>query len=125
MVSVGNYWLKKVCQQLNQFLIEQVVYSDGWMVDDTWLIKLFHAAKVTKQFHVSSLKIILNQTQMSLWYSTKDRLFQKMKEQRHRNSSDAALIQSTFVTTRVIGIENASQLRFLGAYLFVNITSNC
>jgi hypothetical protein len=37
---------------------------------------------------------------MSQWHSTKDKLFQKMKEPRHRASSDAALIQNTFVTTR-------------------------
>jgi hypothetical protein len=77
----------------------KAVYSDGWMVDDTWLIKLFHAAKVTKSFHVNSLEMILNQSQMSLWHSTKDRLFHQMKEQRHRGSGDAALIQNTFVIT--------------------------
>jgi hypothetical protein len=100
-----------VCQQLNQFLMGQVVYSDGWVVDDTWLIKLFDAAKVTKQFHVSSLEMILNETQMALWHLTKDRLFQQMKEPRHRASSDAALIQNTFVTTQKISIENAKQLK--------------
>jgi hypothetical protein len=78
---------------------EKAVYSDGWMVDDTGLIKLFHAANVTKSFHVSSLEMILNQTQMSLWHSTKDGLFHQMKEQGQRGSGDAALIQNTFVTT--------------------------
>ena len=102
---------QQVCLQLNQFLMGQVVYSDGWVVDDTWLIKLFHAANVTKQFHVSSLEMILNEAQMSLWHATKDRLFQQMKEQRHRASSDAALIQNTFVTTQQICIENANQLQ--------------
>ena len=92
--------VQEVCLQLNQFLMGQTVYSDGWVVDDTWLIKLFNAAKVVMQFHVSSLEMILNETQMSQWHSTKDKLFQKMKEPRHRASSDAALIQNTFVTTR-------------------------
>jgi hypothetical protein len=99
----------EVCQQLNQFLMGQVVYSDGWVVDDTWLIKLFYAAKVSMQFRVSSLEMILNETQMSLWHSTKDRLFQQMKEPRHRASSDAALIQNTFVTTQQICIEKTEQ----------------
>ena len=94
-----------VCQQLNQFLHGQVVYSDGWVVDDTWLIKLFHAAGIAMQFHLSSLEMILNENQMSLWHLTKDRLFKQMKEQRHRASSDAALIQSTFVTTQKICTE--------------------
>lgn len=101
----------EVCQQLNQFLIGQVVYSDGWVVDDTWLIKLFDAAKVIMQFHVSSLEMILNEAQMSLWHTTKDRLFQQMKEQRHRASTDAALIQNTFMTTQQICLGNANQLK--------------
>jgi hypothetical protein len=105
--------VQEVCQQLNQFLMGQVVYSDGWVVDDTWLIKLFHAAKVTKQFHVSSLEMILNEAQMSLWHSTKDKLFEQMKEQRHRASSDAALIQNTYVATQQLCVKNANRLQVL------------
>jgi hypothetical protein len=78
----------------------QIIYSDGWVVDETWLIKLFNAAKIVMQFHVSSLEMILNETQMLRWHSTKDRLFRQMKEPRHRASSDAALIQNTFVITQ-------------------------
>lgn len=100
--------VQEVCLKLNQFLTDQVVYSDGWAVDDTWLIKLFDAAKVAKQFHVSSLEMILSEVQMSQWHSTKDRLFRQMQEQRHRASNDAALIQNTFVTTQQVGIENVS-----------------
>jgi hypothetical protein len=103
--------VQEVCRQLNKFLAGQVVYSDGWVVDDTWLIKLFNAAKMTMEFHVSSLEMILNEVQMPLWHATKDRLFLQMKERRHRASSDAALIQNTFVTTQKICIENANQLR--------------
>ena len=95
-----------VCQQLNQFMAGQIVYSDGWVVDDTWLIKLFDAAKVTQQFHVSSLEMILNETQMSQWHTTKDKLFEQMQEQRHRASSDAALVQNTFVTTQQIRVKS-------------------
>lgn len=101
-----------VCQQLNQFLSGQVVYSDGWVVDDTWLIKLFHAAGMPMQFHVSSLEMILDEQQMSLWHATKDRLFQQTQEVRHRASSDAALIQNTFVATRQI---SSDSLRALAA----------
>jgi len=92
--------VQEVCLQLNTFLMGQIIYSDGWVVDDTWLIKLFNAAKIVMQFHVSSLEMILNETQMLRWHSTKDRLFRQMKEPRHRASSDAALIQNTFVTTQ-------------------------
>lgn len=101
----------EVCQKLNQFLAGQVVYSDGWVVDNTWLIKLFDAAKMRMQFHVSSLEMILNEAQMSLWHATKDTLFKQTNEQRHRASNDAALIQHTFVKTKQIGIEDANHLK--------------
>lgn len=102
--------VQQVCQRLNQFLMGQVVYSDGWVVDDTWVIKLFDAAKMTMQFHVSSLEMILNEDQMSLWHATKEQLFQQMQEQRHRASSDAALIQNTFVTTLQMCSGNPTRL---------------
>jgi hypothetical protein len=57
------------------------------------------------KFHVSSLEMILNVTQMSLWHTTKEKLCQQMKEPRHRASTDAALIQNTFVTTQQICIQ--------------------
>ncbi|MEO9944197.1 MAG: hypothetical protein ABJH28_05415 [Paraglaciecola sp.] len=100
--------VQSVCRQLNQFLQGQVVYSDGWVVDDTWLIKLFHAAGVVMQFQVSSLEMILNEPQMSLWHATKDKLFREMQVQRHRASSDAALIQNTFVATQQICTTNSN-----------------
>jgi hypothetical protein len=111
LLAEKGFSAQQVCQQLNQFLMGQIAYTDGWVVDDTWLIKLFYAAKVTMQFHVSSLEMILNETQMSLWHSTKDILTQQMKEQRHRASCDAALIQNTFVTTQQICIKNANQFK--------------
>lgn len=89
-----------VCKLLNKFLVGQVVYSDGWVVDDSWLIKLFHAAALPMQFHLSSLEMILNEQQMSIWHEVKENLFQQTNEQRHRASSDAALIQQTFMTTQ-------------------------
>jgi hypothetical protein len=92
--------IQTVCHQLNEFLTGQVVYSDGWVVDDSWLIKLFSAAKVHMLFHLSSLEMILNEQQMDLWHSTKDQLLEQMQEQRHRASNDAALIQNTFITTQ-------------------------
>ncbi|MFT2092050.1 hypothetical protein [Paraglaciecola sp. 2405UD69-4] len=95
-----------VCRQLNQFLSGQVVYSDGWVVDDTWLIKLYHSAGLEMQFQVSSLEMILKEPQMSVWHATKDKLFKEMQEQRHRASSDAALIQNTFIMTRKLTVKN-------------------
>ncbi|MCF2949353.1 hypothetical protein L0668_14635 [Paraglaciecola aquimarina] len=90
----------QICQELNQFLSNQIVYSDGWVVDQTWMIKLFSDARVAMNFTLSPLEMILKEEQMAVWHVTKDEVCKKMNLKRHRASSDAALIQSTFVTTQ-------------------------
>ncbi|MGJ8682965.1 3'-5' exonuclease [Paraglaciecola sp.] len=92
----------QICRELNQFLFNQIVYSDGWVVDQPWMIKLFADARVSMQFKLSPLEMILDEDQMAVWHDTKDKVCKKMKIQRHRASSDAALIQSTFVATKEI-----------------------
>lgn len=92
--------IKQVCTELNQLLADQTAYSDGWVVDYPWLIKLFHSAGMQMSFRLSSLEMILNEGQMSIWHHTKDRLLALANESRHRASNDAALIQNTFVTTQ-------------------------
>jgi hypothetical protein len=90
-----------LCHELNDFLRHQTVYSDGWVVDQPWLTKLFYQANVKMQFKLSPLEMILKESQMIVWQKTKQRISQEMKLQRHRASNDAALIQNTFVQTQL------------------------
>jgi hypothetical protein len=77
-----------------------MVYSDGWVVDNPWLIKLFSAAQVEMTFSCRALEYILNQTQMEKWHEVKSELAQKLDTRRHRASADAFLIQQTYAETR-------------------------
>ncbi|WP_026375859.1 hypothetical protein [Aestuariibacter salexigens] len=90
----------EVCQELNQLLAGKTVYSDGWVVDQPWLITLFHAAQHRMAFTVSPLDMILTETQMSVWHSVKQQLIEQSSPTRHRASADAALIQQTWMVTR-------------------------
>lgn len=101
--------ITQLCQELNQFLQHQVVYSDGWVVDQPWLIKLFSDAQMPMQFKISPLEMILNEAQMNVWHDIKDEVCKKMSIRRHRASCDAALIQSTFVTTQKIAFDQVSE----------------
>ncbi|WP_158971548.1 hypothetical protein [Paraglaciecola sp. L3A3] len=98
----------QLCLDLNVFLKNQVVYSDGWVVDQPWLIKLFDGAKIPMKFTISPLEMILNEQQMSVWHVTKDKVCENMNIRRHRASSDAALIQSTFVTTQKMSFSQST-----------------
>jgi len=92
--------VQAVCHQLNAFMSNETAYSDGWVVDQPWLIKLFDAAQISMQFRLSPLENILNEGQMALWQHTKDSLLAKQAQARHRASFDAALIQQTFTQTQ-------------------------
>lgn len=92
--------VSQVCLELNHLLAGQTIYSDGWVVDSPWLNRLYESASIAKGFKVSALEVILNEKQMELWHSTKERLFAILHESRHRASSDAALIQMTYLETR-------------------------
>jgi len=91
--------IEVVADELNQFLGSENVYSDGWVVDQPWLNKLFYMAKKSPTFRMSSLEMILSEPQMQIWHKTKDKLLEGSEEKRHRASFDAALIQKTFIET--------------------------
>lgn len=90
----------EIAIELNNLLYGQTVYSDGWVVDHPWMIKLFNAAGLSMQFRLSALEMILNEKQMAIWHSVKDKLHQESRLKRHRASTDASIIQQTFVTTQ-------------------------
>lgn len=89
-----------VCQQLNQFCQGQRLYSDGWVVDYPWLIKLFSAVGMSMSFSVSPLEAILSEHQMDVWQKTRQAIWKKTSGERHRASHDAEVIQQVYVSTR-------------------------
>jgi hypothetical protein len=90
----------KVCHELNAFLSNTIVYSDGWVVDNPWLIKLFAAASVQMSFSCRALEYVLSEPQMALWHDVKTNIESQSDDRRHRASTDAKVIQSTYVETR-------------------------
>lgn len=89
----------KVCHELNAFLSNTIVYSDGWVVDNPWLIKLFSAASVDMSFSCRALEYVLTEAQMDHWYEVKTQIEKESGESRHRASTDAMTIQKTYMQT--------------------------
>lgn len=89
----------KVCVELNNFLGNTIVYSDGWVVDNPWLIKLYAAANVDMSFTCRALEYILTEPQMERWHDVKNSLVAEHNVKRHRASSDAMIIQQTYAKT--------------------------
>ncbi len=89
----------EVCLALNKLLSGQTVYSDGWVVDSAWLNQLFSRARVAKEFRLSSIELILKESQIEIWDDTKVQLQKQANIKRHRASNDALIIQRTFMET--------------------------
>ena len=90
----------QVATELNHFLCDNTVYSDGWVVDKPWLIELYTAARINYSFSISALEFILNEQQMENWHQTKNRIIEELSLTRHRASTDAFIIQETYRRTR-------------------------
>ncbi len=88
-----------VATELNAFLAEKTVYSDGWVVDKPWLSRLFYQSGVKPSFYLSALEMILKEQQMEIWTQTKRQVIDDLALVRHRASTDALIIQETYDRT--------------------------
>lgn len=89
----------QICLELNEFMAGRQVYSDGWVLDLPWLVKLYARAQVEMSFKISPLEVILKEHQFNLWDAKKQHLQLALNIERHRASNDALLIQKTYVET--------------------------
>ena len=99
MLMTHGKSIGEVTQHLNKLLHGKVLYSDGWVVDHPWLIRLFAVAGKAIEFHVSPIEIILCEAQMAIWHQTKEQVIDDLKLTRHRASHDAWIIQETYKRT--------------------------
>lgn len=90
----------EVAAALNELLGSATVYSDGWVVDQPWLIRLFSQAGIRQAFSISPLEMILTEAQMAVWHEVKAQVMDELELRRHRASSDAQIVQETYLRTR-------------------------
>lgn len=87
----------EIAQELNQRLAGKTLYSDGWVLDQPWLMKLFFDVQLTPTFHLSAIEMILNEDQIGIWDSTRQQVILENQLKRHRASIDAYIIQQTWI----------------------------
>ncbi|MCU6434049.1 hypothetical protein LPB67_09750 [Undibacterium sp. Jales W-56] len=88
-----------VADQLNYFLSGYTVYTDGWTQDYVWMARLFDAAQKVPRFKLADLREIISNEQETRWHATKDRVQEELHVSRHRASSDARILQLTWLRT--------------------------
>lgn len=84
-----------IAQTLNDWLHHQVVYTDAWAHDYTWLNKIFEAANLSPSFKLDNLRTLLSDQDAEQWHTTKLRVAKQYPMPRHRASNDARLLQLT------------------------------
>lgn len=95
--------VREIAQTLNEWLQDQVVYSDCWVLDDRWLRRLFTAAGVVPSFRLRDIMHILKEEQFEFWESTKRVIAGEMDITRHRATNDARILQQAFYRVNEYG----------------------
>ena len=88
-----------VATMLNEQLAGQIVYTDAWGNDSSWIALLFDAAELPQQFRLESLRSLLSDGQVDIWHKTKEKVTAELGYTRHRASHDALILQQTFCQT--------------------------
>jgi len=86
-----------VANWLNSSLRGKTVYSDGWANDMCWLGILFDEAEIAQTFRIESLLTLLSEQEKELWSDVHDSVIGEAALARHRASSDAKMIQETYI----------------------------
>jgi hypothetical protein len=89
--------VRYVAQALNELLKGEVVYTDGWGVDSSWLSLLYEHAGMSRAFRLESLNQIMKEKQFDIWEETKQQVIQESNLRRHRAGTDAVILQKTFL----------------------------
>jgi hypothetical protein len=89
-----------VARTINDQLAGQIVYSDGWVNDFSWLGALFDAADMSPAFKLENLRALLDERQADQWHAVKALVSSERGVQRHRASADARLLQLTLLRLR-------------------------
>lgn len=89
-----------IAATLNERLRGQIVYSDAWSHDYTWLNRIYEAAERSPSFKLDNLRALLDDQQAAHWHEVKATLLGTLGSQRHRASADARLLQQTFLAVQ-------------------------
>lgn len=94
--------LHEVAAFLNDALRGQEVFSDGWAHDYSWLSLLFEEAGLTPSFRLENLLKLLSEGESALWQTTRRKVANEMAIGRHRASSDARVLQATWLRIKAM-----------------------
>ncbi len=90
---------REIALHLNHVFAGKTVYTDGWYQDFVWLHSLYEAAGLSPNFKLEDLGLTLSPAQKALWHDTKLSVRESFALQQHRASTDAKVLQLTWLKT--------------------------
>lgn len=94
--------VQSIAIHLNRALAHQTVYTDAWFNDYVWLNCLYEAAGMQPSFKLEDLRLILSPAQSAQWHVTKQSVIDALAMARHRASTDAIVLQQTWLKTAAL-----------------------
>jgi hypothetical protein len=86
----------EIASLLNSRLRDDTIYSDAWGNDLSWLGRLYDAADQQMSYKLESVISLLAHDEQDCWTATRQRVFERLGETRHRASTNALVIQLTY-----------------------------
>jgi len=86
----------QVAKKLNSFLGESIAYSDCWVLDNPWLIKLYEQAGIKQTFSLLDMMHIMTEENYNCLVETKHKVALELDLQRHRATNDARVLRLAY-----------------------------
>jgi hypothetical protein len=86
-----------VARVLNERLAGRTVYSDAWFYDYNWLARLFDEAGAVPSFRLAHIHSLLREGEVQAWPVALTEVERELSLLRHRASSDAMIVQRTWL----------------------------
>ena len=87
---------REVALFLNELLKGQVLFSDAWSFDSSWIGRLFDEADLVQRFKIDTLNRLLTEDEMARWSDTKDATIESLGLPLHRAANDVKILRATF-----------------------------
>ena len=89
-----------ICQELNLYCLDQVLYTDCWSHDHHWLNTLYSSVGMSCDFRLNPIEYKLTEQQMEQWTKYKCTVADYNDIKQHRALNDAIIISNSMASIR-------------------------
>ena len=94
-IEANGQPIRQVCSELNNLCRNETLYTDCWVYDLPWVLKLFEQAGMYPAFKCMPIESVLNESQITNWVEHKSKIGACSDLKPHRALNDARVIAGT------------------------------